>query len=190
MKALNCRRDACTTIAFITFVGLAFAAPALFAQDLPTMEDTEKEHEWLKKFVGQWDVVSDGQGSQGEAVMKSSMLGKLWLVNASDMEINGMKMKSIQMIGYDPKKEKYVGIWADSMINHMWHYEGTVDEAGKKLTLEAEGPSMTGDGTMTNYRDAYEFKDENTIIATSSMQGEDGEWTVLMEGTAKRRKEE
>ena len=179
-----------TLIAFITFVGLAFAAQALVAQELPAMLGAEKEHEWLKKFVGEWDVVSEGQGAKGEAVMKSSMLGKLWLVNASDMEINGQKMKSIQMIGYDPKQEKYVGIWADSMINHMWQYEGTVDETGKKLTLEAEGPSMTGDGTMTNYRDAYEFKDDNTIIATSSMQGEDGEWTVLMEGTAKRRQED
>jgi len=128
-------------IAFITFVGLTCAAQALFAQELPTMLDVEKEHEWLKKFVGEWDVVSDGQGAQGEAVMKSSMLGKLWLVNASDMEVSGMKMKSIQMIGYDPKKKKYVGIWADSMINYLWQYEGTVDEAGKKLTLEAEGPA-------------------------------------------------
>jgi hypothetical protein len=174
-------------IASVTFVGFTFAAPALFAQDLPTLSGAEKEHEWLKKFVGRWDVVSEGQGAQGTAVMKSSMLGKLWLVNASDMEVDGMKMKSIQMIGYDPNKKKYVGIWADSMVNHMWQYEGTLDEAGQKLTLDAEGPSMTGDGTMTNYRDAYEFKDDNTIIATSSMQDEDGKWTVLMEGTAKRR---
>ena len=187
MKSLICRRDAGTTRALITFVGLTLAAPALFAQDLPTMSGAEEEHEWLKKFVGEWDLVSEGQGSQGEAVMKSSMLGQLWIVNASDMEVNGQKMKSIQMIGYDPKKKKYVGIWADSMVNHMWHYEGTLDEAGKKLTLETEGPSMTGDGTMANYRDAYEFKDDNTIIATSSMQGEDGKWTVLMEGTAIRR---
>jgi hypothetical protein len=183
-------------IASITFFGLSLAAQALFAQELPAMSGAEQEHEWLKKFVGQWDVVSEGHGGEGQpavkgkAVMKSSMLGQLWLVNASDMEISGMKMKSIQMIGYDPNKKKYVGIWADSMVNHMWQYEGTVDEAGKKLTLDAEGPSMTGDGTMTNYRDAYEFKDDNTIIATSSMQGEDGEWTVIMEGTAKRRQNE
>ena len=98
-------------------------------------------------------------------------------------------MKSIQMIGYDTNKKKYVGIWADSMINHMWHYEGTVDETGKKLTLDAEGPSMAGDGKMTKYQDAYEFKDNDTIIATSSMQAQDGKWTVMMKGTAKRRKE-
>ena len=73
------------------------------------------------------------------------------------------------------------------MNNHMWHYEGTVDTAGKKLTLDAEGPSMTGVGKMTKYKDAYEFKDDDTIIATSSMQGADGKWTMIMEGTAKRK---
>lgn len=169
-----------TLIGLITLVGLTFAAPALSAQ----------EHEWLEKFVGQWELVSEGEGVKSSAVMKSSMLGKLWVVNESEMEVNGTKMKSIQMIGYDPEKKKYVGIWADSMINYLWQYEGTVDESGKKLTLEAEGPSMTGDGTMTNYRDAYEFKDDNTIIATSSMQGEDGKWKVFMTGTAKRREKE
>ena len=93
------------------------------------------------------------------------------------------------MIGYDTEKKKYIGIWADSMINYMWHYEGTVDKAGNKLTLDAEGPSMTGDGKMIQYQDAYEFKDDDTIVATSSMQDKDGKWTVIMKGTAKRRKE-
>ena len=62
----------------------------------------------------------------------------------------------------------------------------SVNEAGNKLMLEAEGPSMTGEGT-TKYRDSYEFKDENTIIATSEIMGPDGKWVTMMEGTAKRR---
>lgn len=179
-----------TLIAVITFVGSALAAQASFAQEVPAASVPDKGHEWLQKFVGEWDAVSEGAGAKGEAVMKSSMLGKLWLVISSDHKVNGVKLKSIQTIGYDPQKKKYIGIWVDSMINHMWHYEGTVDEAGKKLTLEAKGPSMSGDGKMMNYRDAYEFKDDDTIIATSSMQGEDGKWTVFMSGTAKKRKKE
>ena len=177
-----------TLMTLITLVGLTFAASALCAEDLPTMIPTEAEHEWLKKFVGEWEVTSEGSGSQGTAEMECSMLGKLWVVNESDMEVGGMKMKSIQMIGYSPEKKKFVGIWADSMVNHLWQYEGTVE--GNKLTLDAQGPSMTGDGTMTNYKDAYEFTDDDTIIATSSMQGADGEWTVLMQATAKRKKDD
>ena len=120
--------------------------------------------------------------------MKSSMLGDLWLINSSEHTISGVSLTSLQMIGYNPDKQKYVGIWTDSMVNHMWHYEGTVDASGNKLTLEAEGPSMSGDGTMATYRDAFEFTDADTIVATSSIQGPDGEWTVFMQGTATRRK--
>ena len=43
---------------------------------------------------------------------------------------------------------------------------------------------------MANYRDAYEFKDDNTMVLTSSMQGADGEWTVYMEATATRKNED
>ena len=173
-------------VGFVAAIGITFASSTLCAQDLSSMSATGKEHEWLKKFVGDWEMTSD----QGTAEMESSMLGKLWVVNESDMEIQGQKMKSIQLIGYNPEKKKFVGIWADSMVNHMWHYEGTLDESGNKLMLDAEGPSMSGDGSMANFRDAYEFTDDDTIVATSYMQGEDGEWTVLMEGTAKRKKDD
>ncbi len=174
-------------------IGLILAAQALCAQEVPMMSGAEKEHQWLKKFVGEWDVVSQSPGGEGqppvsiESVMKSSMLGELWLVNESEMDIGGTKVKSIQLIGYDPQKKKYVGTWVDSMFNHLWHYQGTVDQAGKKLTLDAVGPSMTDAGKMANYRDAYEFQDDNTMTATSTMQGEDGKWVVIMEGTAKQR---
>ena len=178
-----------TLIVFITLFGSGFVTQTLSAQEVPAASVAAKEHEFLQKFVGEWDVESGGSGMQGKAVMKSSMLGKLWLVNSSDHDVSDMKMKSIQMIGYDTEKKKYIGIWADSMINYMWHYEGTVDKAGNKLTLDAEGPSMTGDGKMIQYQDAYEFKDDDTIVATSSMQDKDGKWTVIMKGTAKRRKE-
>ena len=164
-------------------LSIAFFAHGLSAQEVAV---TSVEHEFLQKFVGDWEVESDGSGMQGKAEMKSSMLGKLWVVNSSEHDLGGTKMKSIQVIGYDADKKAYVGIWADSMINHMWHYEGALDEAGKKLTLYADGPSMAGDGTMSKYKDVYEFQDDDTIIATSSVEGADGDWNLIMKGTAKR----
>ena len=164
------------------------------AQEIPEASRPTEHHEWLNKFVGDWDVVSGGAMGedqpemQGKASMHSSMLGGLWLVNASEHDLNGQKLKSIQMIGFDTDKGKYVGIWADSMVNHMWHYEGALNEAGNKLVLEAEGPSMQGDGKMILYRDSYEFADDDTIIAVSEMQGPSGEWVQIMKGEAKRRK--
>ena len=183
-------------IALVTLFLSFGLAPLMSAQGIPEMSGPAPEHDFLQKFVGEWEVVSEGSPGEGQpsitakAVMKSSMLGKLWLVNASNTEIAGMKMDSIQMIGFDPQQKKYVGIWADSMINHLWHYQGTVDESGRKLVLSAEGPTMTGDGKMARYQDAFEFKDDDTIVTTSSMQAEDGTWTVFMTGTAKRRRQD
>ena len=47
---------------------------------------------------------------------------------------------------------------------------------------------MMDAGKMTKYRDAYEFKSDDVMIATSSMQGEDGKWITFMTGEAKRKK--
>jgi hypothetical protein len=177
-----------TYILLAALVSFVFTSQTqiLGGQEIPGASVATVEHEFLQKFVGEWELESDGSGVQGKATMKSSMLGKLWLVNSSEHDISGTKMKSIQMIGYDPEKKKYVGIWADSMINHMWNYEGVVDESGKRLVLDAMGPSMAGDGKMSNYRDSYEFKDNDTIISVASVQGADGKWSEIMKGKAKR----
>lgn len=95
-------------------------------------------------------------------------------------------MRGLQTIGYDSAKKKYVGTWVDSMMNHLWIYEGTVDESGTKLTLEAEGPNFMSDGKLARFRDAYEFKTPDHILVSSSMLGEDGKWTTFMTGESKR----
>ena len=74
------------------------------------------------------------------------------------------------------------------MMNHMWKYEGTVDETGKILTLEAKGPNFLLAGKQTNFRDVYEFKTKNHMLMSSMMQTEDGKWTTFMTGTFRRKK--
>ncbi len=174
------------------FLFVAILAAVAAAQP-PTPQGATKEHEFLKKFVGEWETVTEGSAGEGQpavkgtAVMKCSMLGSIWLVSESEMKVADLNIKAIQTIGYDEKKKMYIGTWIDSMMNHMWHYEGSVDKSGKKITLGADGPSMTGEGT-SKYRDAYEFVDDDTFIATSSMLNEDGKWVTMMKGTGKRRK--
>ena len=158
--------------------------------EFPTPTD---EHKWLKKFVGTWEVASkakmgeDLPAMESTATMKSEMLGEFWLVNTMDGNVGGMTFRGIQTIGFDAKKKKYVGTWVDSVNNYLWHYEGTVDDSGKKIVLEAEGPNMMDPGKMSKYRDAYEFKGDDVMIATSSIQGEDGKWTTFNTGEAKRK---
>lgn len=171
-----------------------FLASQANSQEVPEFGTAEKEHALLQKFVGEWETVSEAVMGPGQPTVKCEgrirgrMLGDLWVVNQSEGNIMGTTMHALQTIGYDPAKKKYVGTWVDNMMNHMWKYEGTLDEAGKILTLEAEGPNFLTPGKTTKFRDSYEFKSPDHIIARSSMQGEDGKWIEFMTGHVRRAK--
>ena len=153
-----------------------------------------KEHDLLKRFVGEWESTAEAVAGPNMPAMtckgrgSAKMLGGFWVVIENETEMMGMKINALQTIGYDPAKKKYVGTWVDSMFNHKWDYAGTVDAAGKKLTLEAEGPNFMAEGKPAKFRDTYEFKSPDHIEATSSMQGEDGKWVQFMTGQIKRKK--
>ena len=164
-----------------------------FAQQ-PEVPAPEKEHQWLEQFVGHWDIHSEGSAGpdqppmQSNGTMTARLLGPFWVINELTWDMMGTPMNGIQTIGYDPAIKKYVGTWVDSMMNHMWQYTGFVDESGKILTLEAEGPNSMAGGNMTKFRDIYEFTSADHIKATSSMLGEDGKWIVFMTGEMQRTK--
>jgi hypothetical protein len=182
-------------------VGTSVAAAILIvlvsgvsAQEVPQFPQPTKEHQLLQQFVGEWETTAEGKMGPDQPVMTckgtatSRMLGGFWLVTENKNEVMGMKIDAMQTIGYDTSKKKYVGTWVDSMLNHMWEYEGTFDADGKKLTLEAEGPNMLSPGKTAKFRDAYEFKSPDHIKVTSSMQGEDGKWVEFMVGQIRRKK--
>lgn len=163
------------------------ATPAVCQEPEPTAEPTA-EHQFLEKFVGEWQATNQVMGPTGEVVTTCRgtssvrMLGDFWLLSDVVGEWEGTKVHAVQTIGYNAKAGKFVGTWIDSVSDHMWMYQGHVDESYEKLTLEAEGPNFMGDGKQAKFRDAYEFKTADHIIAASSMQNEEGEWVVFMRG--------
>lgn len=168
--------------------------PGLATAQGPQAARPRKEHQFLKRFAGEWTSLSKSvaQGDQPAAEydgsMSSKMLGGFWAVNRFEGDAGGMKFQAIQTIGYDPVKKKYVGTWVDSMMNHMWQYEGEVDATGNKLMLVADGPNFMTDGKTTKFRDSYEFKTPDRIIVTSEMMSKDGKWGTFMTGEMKRTK--
>jgi hypothetical protein len=158
------------------------------AQEPPKFPPPTEEHQWLGQFVGEWESESKAGPVVCQGTMTSRKLGEYWIISDFKTEMAGNQVHGIQTIGYDPQRKKYVGTWVDNMMNHLWKYEGEVDSTGKILTLEAEGPNFLAEGKTALFRDAYEFNSPDHILATSSMQGEDGKWVTFMTGDLRRKK--
>jgi hypothetical protein len=156
--------------------------------------EPQKEHQWLKKLVGQWTFESESPGEAGQPPTKLKgsetvrMLGDVWMIGEGQGEMPGGGMGHMVMtIGYDPQKKRFVGSWIGSMMTNFWVYDGFLDESGKVLTLESDGPSMTGEG-MSKYRDIIEIVDDNHRILSGNILQADGTWMRFME-THYRRKQ-
>ena len=166
-------------------------APADFC-DPANMPKPTREHEWLQKFVGDWECDVEMFMEPGKPPMKSKgtnhdyMLGGFWLISEGGND--SMPFRFLLTLGYDPKKRKYIGTWTDSMTSYHWKYEGTVNAADNTLTLETEGPNPQAPDKLAKYREATEFKHKDLRVFTSSILGEDGKWSTFLTVTARRKK--
>ena len=150
-------------------VVLASTCLAQEAKQLATeQEEQPTGFAWLKQFEGDWSTAFNG-------TMNCRVVGDRWIIN----EISFQKgVYSIQTIGYDASKKKFVGSWVDASSAHIWRYSGSLDATGKILVLEAEGPDMKDATKTRRYRDSYEFKSENEIAAVSQMLDDQQQWTT------------
>lgn len=158
------------------------------------MAEPHQEHHWLQRLVGEWTYESecpDPSGTsmkfQGTETFRS--IGGLWFVGEGRGNMpGGGEATMVITLGYDPARKKYVGTWFGSMMTHLWVYEGTLDAAGKTLTLETEGPNCMAEGKTAKFQDIIEFQSDDQRTLTSRMQGEDGKWQQLMQATYRRKK--
>ena len=63
-----------------------------------------------------------------------------------------------------------------------------VDDAGKTLTLETEGPCPLKPGQRCKFKEVIEVKDKDHKVFTSSMQGDDGKYTTMLTINYRRKK--
>lgn len=163
------------------------------AQDEQQAPAPQKEHQLLKQFAGEWETHAEMTMVPGEPAIESHgtdsarMLGGFWLVSEMKGECLGETCNAVMTVGYDSQKQKYVGTFVCSMCDLLWEYEGTIDESGKVLTLECEGPDPTT-GKVVKMRDVIELKDKDHKTLTSYALGEDGQWHSFMSMTATRKK--
>jgi hypothetical protein len=174
--------------------GVMLLAGAICSAQVPEMPKPTKEHALLNQFTGEWKVVAECAAEPGKEPMKcegvesAKMLGGFFLVSESEADMMGTAVKSVLTIGFDPAKKKYVGTFLCSMDGTLWNYVGTMDETGKKLTLETEGPIPFTPGKRAKFRETLELKDKDRKEFTSQMQGDDGKWTEIAKVTYTRKK--
>jgi hypothetical protein len=175
-------------------VTLMAGAAVLRAQDAPQMPAPQKEHEWLRQFAGEWETEAEAILEPGKPPMKckgtesARTIGGFWIVAENKGTFMDVPVTGVMTLGYDPQKKKYVGTWLCSMSNYLWTYEGTVDAAGKVLTLETEGPCPMAAGKLTRFKDVTEFKSKDHKVLTSSMRAEDGKWVTFATINCRRKK--
>jgi hypothetical protein len=157
-----------------------------------TAEPT-KEHRWLLRMVGEWSFEGECMMGPDQPPMKGSgsesvsQLGDLWIVSSGTIGMPDGSPHRMQLtLGFDPQKDLFVGTWVGSMMSHLWVYEGKLDAARKVLTLDCEGPDMSGAGGTAKYQDIYELVDNDHRILRSRMQGPDGAWMQFMEAHYRR----
>ncbi|MCO6454064.1 MAG: DUF1579 domain-containing protein [Pirellulaceae bacterium] len=157
--------------------------------------EPQAEHLWLHQLVGQWSIESEFIMGPGQPPMNTTgreivrPLGKLWTIGegAGNTPDSG-SCDSMMTLGYDPQAKRFVGTFVASAMTHLWPYLGSLDASGKILTLDSEGPSFAGDGTMAKYQDIIEFVTHDYRTLTSRFQNADGSWHQFM--TAHYRREQ
>ena len=157
--------------------------------------EPQKEHQWLQKLVGEWTCETETNMGADRPTKKTTgtesvrSLGGLWVLAEGQGEMpGGGEATTMMTIGYDPQKQRYIGSWVGSMMSYLWLYDGELDAAKNVLTLNSEGPSMTGEGKIGKYRDIIEFKSDARRVMTSHFLSDDGQWQQFMTVNYQRQK--
>ena len=151
------------------------------------LEQPQKEHHWLQKMVGEWtyetevEMGPDHPHETFSGTESVRTLGGFWVVaeGQGEMPCCGIA-QTIMTLGYDPKKQQYIGTWIGSMMTYLWVYEGELDAEERVLTLNSEGPDMADETKMAQYRDIIEFKSHDHRVMTTHALGHDGQWHAFM----------
>ena len=109
-----------------------------------------KEHELLKRYVGEWDVdISSWQDpmakpEKSKGTMKNTLLfeGRYLKCNFEGM-MGAMKFQGLEVIGYDLFKKVYTTFWVDSWSTAFMVTTGTLDTAGKVAEAAQHYPNLS-----------------------------------------------
>jgi hypothetical protein len=153
-------------------------------------------HRWLQRLIGDWTYENDPAECKGESPQKFGgtervrALGDVWILGEGTGRMPDGSPADWQLtLGYDPGRQRFVGTWIGSMMNFLWVYrDGFLDDDGRVLTLEAEGPTFDGTSGTALYRDIVTLQGDDMRVVTGNVLGADGQWNQFMRTTYRRRR--
>jgi hypothetical protein len=153
--------------------------------------EPQEEHRWLEQLLGEWTVTSEdptaSQPSSAPWVEKVRSMQGLWVVcEAQGTMPDGNFGQSMMTLGFNPQTKRYVGTWVGSMMTHMWVYDGVIEDDGRTLALNCEGPDFENPGRSARYQDRMTFIDQNHRRLTARVQTESGAWKDIMTADYRR----
>ncbi len=110
-----------------------------------------EQHRQLAKMAGKWNLAMKSWMDPKQPPMESTgtaetkaILGDRFVQTTVTSTMAGQPFSGVALTGYDKAKKKFVGTWVDSMTTGIMRSEGTMDAAGKTLTMQ-----MTGTDPLT-----------------------------------------
>jgi hypothetical protein len=181
MKSRSTLLATATAVALIAGVSLALqdkddqgmpAEAGMKADEFP-MPEPQKEHEWLKGAIGNWEatVSCPMMGAPSKGTMQTEAFGNFTIKEEFQGEMMGAPFKGMGFMTFDPYKKKFVSTWCDDMWPVIMVMEGTLDASGKKLTSKGMGVNM--EEKLVEYTSVLEIKspDEHTFTLYESSKG-------------------
>lgn len=135
----------------LCFVLTAFIGSTKTAQETQQMEQEMMEaymkmmapnenHEFLKNFVGEWDVTTTAWMKPGAEPVTSKGNAKAELIfGGRFLKVDfkgtmfGQPFEGIQITGYDNFQKKHITFWIDSTSTGFYFTEGIRDEDKKRI---------------------------------------------------------
>jgi hypothetical protein len=168
-----------------TRTGAAAPVDASAAMPKPTAEQIAL----LAASVGDWDVVTTvpapGQGDVEDTGTERvrPICGGKWFWSDFDGRMMGRPFEGHSLMGYDPTRQKYVGVWLDSMSPTHALTWGTYDAGKKQWSFAGECIDMAGNTAQID--ETYRHTDADTRDLEIAFTSKAGTQTMRMHYTRK-----
>ena len=152
-------------------------------KDLP--HNQARENEKLNVFLGKWHTLGNIYDQKGNVTGKVDAIdtyewlpGEYAMIHYADSKMGEIKIKGIEIIGYNPAREAYFGPFFDDQGSAGW----------EEITLEDGTWIWKGENVMgvKYHRCKAIFQNEKTIKALHEHSEDGGIWHKWMDITLSR----